>query len=883
MPATGFSQEPIRVALFPFEIVSEKDLSYLQLEIPKILDTRFSAADIATEIIDAPADLDEETLRKTSMGNNCTHAIWGRLVWEADQFRLSAFLLETSLIGPPREFVATGESIENLLGGVQKLSDDIREALAPREFVADILVEGNARIEDEAIIRIISTRPGNEYIPKVLSNDLKLVYNMGYFDDIRIEAADSPEGKIVTFHVLEKPTVKFIDFKGNNRIKTEKLMEDIEIHAGAILNIFNIRKNIQRIELQYQDKNFHSAKVSYETKDLGNNQVTLIFVIDEGKKVLIKELKIVGNHAYSTKKLKKFMKTSEKGFFSWLTSSGDYKEENIERDVAMLDAFYQNNGYMMVRVADPEIETRDNYLYVTIKLEEGPRYKMGKLDVAGDLILSKEELLKPLTAAKEEYFNRDVVREDMIALKDIYADYGYAFAEATPQVRQHAEEQRTDITFMLEKGEQVYFDKINISGNKKTRDNVIRRELKVKEQGLYSGADLDRSVRNLDRLDFFEEVKVNTYKGPGNNTMVLNLEVEEKPTGNFMFGGGYSSIERAFFSASIAQNNWRGKGQSLSAQMQLGSYTQQFNVKFIEPWLFDIPLIAGVTLYNWTMDYDEYDKESMGGTISASYPFFNEDLRLYTNYSYDIGKLTFVSGDAADETLDLYQETNITSSITFGTVFDTRDKIINPTRGQNHRLSVEYAGLAGDVGFTKISGQVGWYIPIFDWLIGFIHGEAGYIIENSNKILPDYERFRLGGINSIRGFDWRELHLYKFNSNGSLASVGGNQMLQANFELQIPVMKSAGLLGILFFDTGQVFDEDAYFADEIPGENGAPSTFTWTEADFDFSRMRRSIGVGVRWNAPGFGPIRIEYGYILDQKEIDSTGGQLEFSMGAAF
>ncbi len=864
------------MALFPFEIVSEKELSYLQQEIPKIIKSRFEGVEIPTEILDAPVDSSEESLRNAAIGNTCTHALWGKLVWEGDRFTLSASLMETAFIGPPREFTAAGESIENLLGAVQKLSDDIREALVPREFIADIQVEGNARIEDEAIKRIISTRPGDEYIPQILSRDLKSVYNMGYFDDIRIEAADSTEGKVITFHVKEKPTVKYIDFKGNDRIKTEKLVENVEIHPGAILNIFNIRKNIQRIELQYQEKNFHSAKVSYETKDLGNNQVSLIFVIDEGKKVRIKELKIVGNKAYSDRKLKKIMKTSEKGFFSWLTSSGDYKEEDMERDMAMLDAFYQNNGYMMVRIGDPEVETRDGWFYITIKIDEGLRYKVGNVDVAGDLILPKEELVKPFNLPKEKYFNRDVLREDILALTDLYSDHGYAFADVQPKVRQDAEDQRVNLTLEITKGEQVYFDRINISGNTKTRDKVIRRELKVKEQGLYSGVDLKKSVRNLERLDFFEEVKTNSYPGPGDNTMILNVEVEEKPTGNFTFGGGYSSVEHAFFTASIAQNNWLGKGQSLSAQMQMGSTTQQFNVKFIEPWLFDIPLAAGINAYNYTRDYDYYDSENMGASLSASYPFFNEDLRLFTMYQYDIGKVTWYNSDAQSDIED-FTNSQVTSSLTLGVSYDTRDKIVNATRGQDHRFSVEYAGLGGDIGYTKFLGEMSWYIPIFKWLVGFIHGEAGHIIENEDKLLPPMTRFYLGGINSVRGFDWRELHLW----DGEGKAVGGMQKLQVNLELQIPVLKSAGLLGILFFDTGQVFDKDANFIDKITNEDGTWE-YVYVPADFDLGRLRESWGFGVRWNSP-MGPIRIEYGMILDPQELDSTSGQWEFTMGNAF
>ena len=710
---------------------------------------------------------------------------------------------------------------------------------------------------------------------------MKSIYNMGYFDPehMSVEATDSPKGKIVTFKVKEKPTIKYIEFKGNNAIKTEKLEKNVDIHTGSILNIFNIRKNIQRIELQYQEKNYYSAKVSYETQEVGNNQVRLIFKIKEGEKVRIKSIKIVGNTAYSTKALKKLMKTSEKGFFSWLTSSGEYKKDMLDRDVAVLEAHYQNNGYIQVRVADPEIVTKGNWIYITIKLEEGPRYKMGKVDIAGDLIVSKEELLKKLQSPKEEYYDRDALRKDILALTDFYSDYGYASADADPRIRQHEDEKRVDVTFNITKGKPVYFERINISGNTKTRDKVIRRELKITEQGLYSGADLKKSVKNLNRLNFFEDVKVNDYKGSEDNTKIMKFDVKEKATGNFTFGAGYSSIEHVFFTSSISKSNLFGNGQALSVQAQVGSTTTQIMFNYVEPWLFDIPLTTSFSVYNWIQNYDYYDKESVGGSISASYPFFQEDLRLFGSYAYDRGTLSNISSDASS-TISNLTGTNITSSITVGATYDTRDKIVNPTSGQNHLFSIEYAGLGGNIGFTKFTAEVGWYIPLFWRFVGFIHGVGGYIVENPDKLLPDYERYYLGGINSIRGFDWRGVHLY--DSNGAV--VGGREMIQGNFELQLPIVPSAGVLALLFFDTGQVFDSNFYRDRIDTGATDANGYEIYTgvnPAGFDLSQLRQTVGGGIRWESP-MGPIRIEYGYILNKKATDNTSA-FEFSMGAAF
>ena len=876
-PVAGYSQQASRVGLFPFSVTSETNLSYLQGEIPDMIEGRFSQVNIATEVFDTTPG-DEGAIRSAALSRDCTHALWGTLVMEAGHFTLSAFLMETAGYTPPRVFTREGAGIENLLSAVQQLSDQIRNVLSPLEVIAEIRVEGNTRIEDEAILRVITSKPGDEYQPKRLSDDLKAVYNMGYFDDIRIDAADSPEGKIVTFHVVEKQTIKYIEFKGNSAIKTDKLMENVDIHAGSILNIFDIKKNIQAIELQYKEKNYQSVKVTYETEDVGNNQVQLIFVIEEGNKIRIKQIVIKGNESYSDKKLKKLMKSSEKGFFSWLTSSGDYKEDMVDRDVYIIESFYKNHGYIHAKVAS-SVETRGDWIYLTIKIEEGPRYEIGTVDIDGDLIVAKQLLMSMLRITKERYYNQDVLREDMLAITDLYADFGYANADAYPRTRTHEDEKRVDITFHIEKGEPVTIERIDISGNTKTRDKVIRRELRVREGGLYSGSALNRSVKNLNRLDYFEEVKVNDYRGSEENTKVLDFEVKEKPTGTFSFGAGYSSIEHMFFTTSISQDNFLGRGQSVSLQAQLGATTDQIMFKYIEPWTFDIPLTTGYTIYNWTRDYDYYDKASFGVTLSASYPFFSEDLRLFASYSYDEGTIRHVSPYASSLIWAL-SGSNTTSSITLGATYDTRDKIYNATRGQDHLLSVEYAGLGGNIGFTRFTAQAGWYIPLFWKFVGFMHAESGYIIENQNKRLPDYERYYLGGINSIRGFDWRDVHLY--DQDG--LAVGGKQMIQGNVELQCHILPTQGVLALLFFDTGQVFDKDYYQDRYETGEvdsNGYQIYEGRNIAKFDFNRFRKTTGFGIRWLSP-MGPIRIEYGWILDRKEGEESG-QFEFSMSSAF
>jgi len=880
-PHIGFAQNDYRVMVLPFDVHAQKDLSYLQTEISKMVQNQLSGIDVtvvepttlsADDLLQITADADR--LRKLAGENQATHVIWGNLKWEAEQFRLTAFLLETEGVSEPAEFVSAGDSIEDLSGAVQELSANIGKKLVKLEKIVQLLVEGNIRIEDDAILRIISSKVGDDYIPKKLSNDLKAVYGMGYFDDIRVESQDNLEGKVITFQVKEKSTIKTVTFKGNKAIKSEDLQENLDISTGSILNIFAIRKNMKRIELQYKEKNYHHVSVNYEAEPLKNNQVALTFVVEEGEKIRIKHIDIEGNTAFKTKKLKKLIKTSEKGFFSWITSSGEYKEDVLGQDVAILGAFYQNNGFVEVKIADPVITVKDNWIDIIFKIEEGAQYKAGSADVAGDLVEPKETLLSRLEITEEEYFNRDMVRKDVLMLTDVCSNYGYAFADVTPRIRKHKDTKVVDITYHITKHDKVYFEKIIISGNTKTRDKVIRRELRVHEQGLFSGGLMKRSVRNLNRLNFFEDVKVNTYKGESDDTMVLKLEVEEKSTGAFSFGGGYSSVENLFLTASISQDNFLGRGQSVTFQAQLGSRTTQFNIRFVEPWLFDIPLSAGINIYNWTRDYDSYDKKSMGGSLSASYPFFNEDVRLFGSYRFDIGEVENVYEQFAPiDIIELQEDLGnefITSSVTFGVSYDTRDRILNPTRGHDHNLTLEYAGLGGDIGFTKVTAELGVYIPLFWKVVGFVHGKGGIVSETSGMKLPDYERFYLGGINSIRGFDWRDINVLDENGNES----GGEEMIQINLELIIPLVKAAGINGVIFFDAGQVFGNN--YRQDDSGQ--------WVRDDKDigFDNLRKTVGFGVRWNSP-MGPIRLEYGHILDKEEGDSGSGQWEFTMGSAF
>ncbi|MBU1161126.1 MAG: outer membrane protein assembly factor BamA [Proteobacteria bacterium] len=856
------SIDSVKVVVLPFEIHARKDLSSLQNETLNVIKTyiKEEGAFILT-----PEAVPAVTLWKTSQSyddmrnfgskNGADYIVWGSLTLIGQKFSLDVKMIQSLGEDPPQIFIKEGQGLENLSGVVKQLSRDIGMKLFKREKVSGVEIAGNKRIESDAIKMIIKTKPGDVYLSKSLSDDLKAVFAMGYFDDIRIEAEDTPDGKKIIFRVKEKPTIRVIRFKGNKVFKEDKVKENLTIKTGSILNPFKIRRNVERIEELYKEKNYHNVKVTYNIHHLEHNQADLEFDIDEGEKVLIKSITFEGNNAYADKILKKLLKTSEKGFFSWVTSSGDLKMEDVDQDISKLSGFYYNNGYIQARIGEPQVEYKGNWIYITIKIDEGPQFKVGNVDITGDLVLPKDQLKKRLKITKETYYNREVVRNDILALTDLYSDEGFAYADISPRIDKDSDNLKVNITYIVQKGKQVLFEYIIIGGNTKTRDKVIRRELGVYEQELYSGRKLKRSVRNLYRVDFFEDIKVNTVKGSADDQMVLKIDVTEKPTGTMSFGAGYSSQESVYGTASVSQKNLFGRGQILDLEGQIGGRTSLYKLSFTEPWLFDIPLSAGADLYNWETDYDTYDRKSVGGSVRFSYPVYDY-VRASIKYNYDDADITNISEDAATSIKDL-EGTNITSSITTSIIYDSRNQRFNPSEGSKHSATLKYAGLGGNVAFTKLEAETGWYMPLVMDTVGFLHGEAGYVTENSGGILPDYERFYLGGINSVRGFKWREIHVLDEDGN----EIGGNKFVQFNAECIIPLLKKQGFVGVLFYDAGNVYNDDE---------------------SIDLGTLKNSIGFGFRWYSP-MGPIRFEYGYKLNVKEGEESGGRWEFSMGSAF
>lgn len=746
-----------------------------------------------------------------------------------------------------------------------------RGAYGSENTIEDVMVLGNQRIEKEAILAVIETKKGDVLDYDRLDKDLRNIFRMKFFMDVTTEITDGAEGKIVIFHVTEKPSIGEIVFKGNKKIRDEDLKKEVGIKIYAILDEQEIKQSINRLTEFYKKKAYYNVEIETSTESIPNNEVRLTYQIAENEKVYVTKIKFQGNNHFKDRKIKKQMETNEKGFFSWITNSGTLDKKKLEFDVHRITAFYNNNGFIRAKIGEPEIIfNKKKGLTVKIDIEEGNQYMVRNVFIRGDLIKPEEELLKKVNIKKEKVFNRETVRNDMLALKNEYVDVGYAYAEVSPNTEEDDEKHLVDVIYTVTMGQKVSIERINIIGNAVTRDKVIRRELKQIEGDEYSGEAIRKSKENLDRLGFFEEVEMQTKKGSGDDKMVMDVKVKERPTGSFSIGAGYSSQDSIFAMFQIAQNNLFGRGQKLQASAKLGGLSTEFNVGFTEPWLFDTRLSGNINLYKWKqeydsysyegLNYDEYTRDSSGIGLGLGYPIdkIDEYTRGYVNYAYDNSDISNVPEDASILWKDM-EGKNITSSVTFGIGRDSKDKPWDTSKGSENSISFEFAGrgLGGDVDFNKLRLTSAWYFPLWWKTVFLLRGNWGFMEEMAGGKLPVYQKFRIGGINSVRGFDYASISPRDPVTNDR---IGGERMMYYNFEYRFPVLKEQGIVGLVFYDMGNVFTDDEHYT---------------------FSGIKKSAGLGIRWYSP-MGPLRIEYGKNLDPQEGEESG-KWEFSVGGLF
>lgn len=762
--------------------------------------------------------------------------------------------------------------------------------------IKEVKIAGNLRVEEDAIRLHLKARPGDPFNPGLVDEDVKSVYRMGFFDDVKAEL--STEG-VLTYLVKERPYIREVKILGNAQVSRENIDTALGIKPRTILDRDRVSEGVERVKKLYAEQGYGNAQVDYAISPAENNQAVVNLNIEEGNRLLIEKISFEGNRAFSEGELKGVMATKEKWFLSFITNRGVLDHDVLTNDIALLGLHYSDHGYVNNKIDDPVILRRRDGIEVVIRVEEGDQYRVGKVEIGGDMIEEPERLLKKVQMTSGQIFRGSRLREDVTALTDRYANSGFAFAQVEPLTRIDSESKKIDVALVITRGPPVYFNRIMVAGNTKTRDKVVRREVDVVEQELFSGDKIKQSRNALQRTGYFEDVQLSTKRTDRPDTVDLLIDVKEGPTGSFGIGAGYSSGEAFVFNTSIAEKNLFGKGQSLSATFDIGTERQDFVVSFTEPYLYDTPLSFGVDGYNTKSEYSDFDSRKIGVGMRTSYPlkrmtfpFFKPSAKdsgayegapqpvslldyMRAGMSYDLtqDKISKIDSDAPPS-IQGEKGTSWTSSMTPNLSYDSRDHFFAPTEGTVSGLSVKFAGLGGDNRFIKADARARWYYSFLkdpNWGGTYtlaLGGTLGYGVRlteraDGEKNLPLFERYFTGGINSVRGFKERSLGPKEQGCDSSIPpvctdeGVGGDKLAVLNVELMFPVAEKYGIQGVTFFDMGQAFG--------------------YSES-MSFGQFRRSVGVGARWLSP-FGPLRVELGFPLNKQSGDETS-VLGFSLG---
>jgi len=859
-----------KVAVFPFTVLSKTPKEFLGEKISQEFTDRLKAEgftvvpreEIARELAASKGPVNETLAKEIGRKLGADSVVVGQVVIIREAVSVEARILDLTGRQAPIALKLQGTGESSLPGLSRQLAGEAGLRILGKERLHHIEVKGNRRIEADAILSQMQTREGDLVSPSRLREDLKAIYRMGYFTDVKLDISDTPEGRVLTVIVAEKPAIRDISFRGNRQVKDKTLLDAMEIKTLSVASESVIKEAIEKGLRVYREKGYYEANIAYSLTPITPQEVDLVFTVDEGGPVYVKEINFEGVQAFKPSTLKKLMETKEKSwlpFISRFTGAGKLVQETLERDTEKIGAYYFNHGYIKTRIGEPKIDVREGKVYITIPVNEGPQYKVGKVELQGDLLEDKETLKEKLKIVDKNIYSREVIQEDISTLSDFYADRGYANADIAPLLNENEEKLTVDITFDISQGKKVYFERIEIAGNIKTRDKVVRREMRVYEQELFSATKLKESMRNLRRLEYFEDVNFSTTPGSAPDRMNLKVTIKERPTGSFGVGVGYSTQDRLVGMVEISQNNLFGRGQRLMAQAIIGSIASRYRISFQEPYLFDRPLGLGIDLYNWSRVFDEYTRTSFGGSIRLSHPLRWKYFRLFGSYRYEHVNLTDLTFSAMlTPTIVEASEIHNTSALTFGLRRDSRDSIFLPTKGSDQTISIEWAGLGGDVAFIRYILDMAYYFPLKWGMVGVLHGRGGYIQALDYGRQPAYELFYLGGIDSIRGFRYAEISP---RDPVTRDRVGGDRFFQINTECRFPfpLLNKYGIVGLVFFDCGNVY--------------GASDTLV--------PNVRTSAGGGVRWFSP-MGPLRIEWGYNLNRKDFERQSAW-EFSVGGAF
>lgn len=752
----------------------------------------------------------------------------------------------------------------------QEPEKEVSEKTEPSDIsgetlVKDVKIIGNKRVEKELIQINIDAKSGDVFSIDTIENDIKTIYGLGYFENVSAEYEKVEDGIVLYYVVDEKPVVVDLRVSGNDEIKDEDIQEVIKVREGKIVDIRDVVASQEAIKNLYSQKGFVGTQVDYEIEPLDVGTIGVSYSIREGETAYIKEVDIKGNENLDDDYLKERIYSKPKGFFSFISKKGLYNIDEIKRDSERIRAFYLDKGYLDVNVSSPEItylEDEEGYK-VEFTVEEGDQYRVDEIELSGELIADEQELLSVMELEPGEVFSSIQLSNDISSLTTYYGDQGFAFANVNPDIRVDKENLQVDVNLELEKSNKVFIRHIDILGNTRTRDKVIRREMSLQEKEPYSASEIKDIKKEVTRLGFFEKnVEVNTKRVPGSeDELDVDVKVEERPTGFFSVAGGFSSVEKILFAGQVQESNLFGYGKKLSLNAQIGGVTQIFSLNYQDLHFFDTDYTFDTTIFINDREYRDFDRDSYGFDVGVGKRIY-KDLRFRVSYRWENLDIQDVDRDAR---LIITESKRKISSITFGLIWDGRNNFLDPTAGNLTRTFIEYAGpFGGDTDFIKYTASSTQWIPFWGSTYFQLSGEYGIIdLEDTGNDLVVGERFFLGGPNSLRGFAYRRVGPRVPTEDGDFVIIGGVQKLLLSLDYIFPLLSEAGLKGVVFFDIGNAFN-DGEDLSVNPGD------------------LKRDVGLGVRWLSP-LGPLRLEVGFPLGNRLPGEDPYEIQFTVGSLF
>ncbi|MFQ5847476.1 MAG: outer membrane protein assembly factor BamA [Candidatus Methylomirabilales bacterium] len=730
-------------------------------------------------------------------------------------------------------------------------------------IIKEVVLQGNQKVESDAIRQRIRTRVGDPFSPEKIRGDVERVFKMGFFDDVKVEAEELEGGLRLIYVVVEKPTIRSIEIEGADEIDQEDIRDRIDVSAGTVFEPQALGRNADAIRALYEEEGFYTAQVVGRSKKVSDREVDVIFEIQEGAQFFVRNIIFVGNKGITARKIRKIMATKKRFFIAFLRP-GVLKRSDLDQDVERIKALYLDRGFLRVKVGRPEIriDKKASRLDIVIHIEEGPRFRLGEVKVTGGTIFAPEDLLVDLRLPKEEFFSRDVLRKDLATLTEKYSELGYVFADVVPLTRVRPDEPVVDVTLEVTEGIKAFVERIEIRGNTKTRDKVIRRQLELAEGDVYNGKLLQEARAALRRLGYFEAVDLKTARGSAPDQLRLAVDVKEKPTGRVGIGGGFSTGGGAIASVFLAEDNIFGLGKRVRLNGTLGTVTSSLDFRYSDPFFLDSDYSLSLGLFNRISTFSNFDERRRGGEIGFGRRFLKQN-SASIGYLYESVEISDVD-EFASTAIREEEGTSTTSSVNVALSRDTRDNPSRPTKGYRVSLNNEVAGgpLGADNDFYKVVLDARYHVLLLEEqeVVGMVRARGGFVEKYGDSTrVPLQERFFLGGPTSFRGSDFRELSP-RDPATGD--RIGGNRFALFTTEVGFPILKEfIDIRGALFFDAAENVGE---------GED--------LTLDLDYA-----FGAGLGVVTP-FGPIRVDVAYNPDPNAENGNDDLLiHFNIGRSF